>query len=626
MDYPKGMPNVGLVGGKFVDENVSTGLPGSLIPATWGNAVTDELLAVIRAAGLVPSEGNNAQLLAAIQGLAASDVKRAVRVATTGPVALSGLQTIDGVALAAGDRVLVKDQATAAQNWIYTVAAGAWVRALDANENAECTPGHLIIIQAGTSYGGSMWQLVNTLPPQVGTTPLAFNMVFGKSGVAAGGYRQVTVDTLGRVTAGSNPTTAAGYGLTDVYTKTEVDQSLASKAPLNSPKFTGSPEVPAPSSQEWGTQAVNVKYFRDLMHGLAHIDVSGSGDYELTAAQAGKRLIYLGGVLTGNRNIILPGGFNGYTIRNATGGAFKLTVKMAVGVGVEVAPGKIAEVFTDASNTFPCNTDYTALDNAIAAKAALESPTFTGVPKGPTAPAGTNNQQLSTTAFVQTAVGDRLKVGDVSQQRPRLASPTSTDGWDATALEVREVQLVGEWNPAEVGDKWGPGIAFHWAGKYGGKLHMSAVGDLKWNGRPLATTDSPWFTGTPRADTAPGNDDSFQLANTAYVQASIRGQAPKMAKAWINFWGTSTIGIRNSFNVSSIVDNGVGDYTVNFVTPMPNANYAAVTGGALNDSPIAGINCTKAYARTQTGFKIGTTNTTSGSTDFLFVDAVVFAN
>lgn len=494
MDYPKGMPNVGLVGGKFVDENVSTGLPGSLIPATWGNAVTDELLAVIRAAGLVPSEGNNAQLLQAIQGLAASDVKRAVRVATTGPIALSGLQTIDGVALAAGDRVLVKDQATAAQNWIYTAAAGAWVRALDANENAECTPGHLIIIQAGTSYGGSMWQLVNTLPPQVGTTPLAFNMVFGKSGVAAGGYRQVTVDALGRVTAGTNPTTAAGYGLTDVYTRTEVDQSLASKAPLNSPKFTGVPEVPTPGTTEWGAQAVNAKYVRDFMHGLAHIDVAGSGEFALSEAQAGKQLIYLVGVLTGDRTIILPSGFGRYTVRNATGGAFKLTVKMAVGVGVEVAPGKIAAVFTDASNTFPCNTDFTALEkadkavsDALATKAGLDSPTFTGLPKGPTAPAGTNGPQLATTAFVQVSVADRLKVGDVSQQRPRLASPVSTGGWDSTALEVREVQLVGEWAPAEAGDQWGPGIAFHWGGKYGGKLHMDATGHLKWNGLELQT-------------------------------------------------------------------------------------------------------------------------------------------
>ncbi|WP_282372783.1 hypothetical protein [Pseudomonas sp. PS02290] len=69
MDYPKSVPNVGLVGGKFVDENVATGVVGSLIPSAWGNSVTDELLAVIKAAGFEPAEGNSAQLLAAIKAL-----------------------------------------------------------------------------------------------------------------------------------------------------------------------------------------------------------------------------------------------------------------------------------------------------------------------------------------------------------------------------------------------------------------------------------------------------------------------------------------------------------------------------------------------------------------------------
>jgi hypothetical protein len=45
-------------------------------------------------------------------------------------------------------------------------------------------------------------------------------------------------------------------------------------------------------------------------------------------------------------------------------------------------------------------------------------------------------------------------------------------------------------------------------------------------------------------------------------------------KAWVNFNGTGTVAIRAGYNVSSITDNGVGDYTVNFTTAMPDANYA----------------------------------------------------
>ncbi|MCR8931920.1 MULTISPECIES: hypothetical protein [unclassified Pseudomonas] len=69
MDYPISVPSVGLVGGKFVDEDPLAGTPGSLIPAQWGNAVTDEIIHVITGAGLTPDELNNMQLLAAIKAV-----------------------------------------------------------------------------------------------------------------------------------------------------------------------------------------------------------------------------------------------------------------------------------------------------------------------------------------------------------------------------------------------------------------------------------------------------------------------------------------------------------------------------------------------------------------------------
>lgn len=67
MDYPISVPSVGLVGGKFVDEDPLAGTPGSLIPAAWGNAVTEEILNTIIAAGLTPQENDNTQLAAAIR-------------------------------------------------------------------------------------------------------------------------------------------------------------------------------------------------------------------------------------------------------------------------------------------------------------------------------------------------------------------------------------------------------------------------------------------------------------------------------------------------------------------------------------------------------------------------------
>ena len=55
-----------------------------------------------------------------------------------------------------------------------------------------------------------------------------------------------------------------------------------------------------------------------------------------------------------------------------------------------------------------------------------------------------------------------------------------------------------------------------------------------------------------------------------------------LAKAWVKFNGTGTVAISESFNVSSITDNGTGDYTVNFTTAMPDSNYAACAIGWTN--------------------------------------------
>lgn len=80
MDFPISVPSVGLVGGKFVDEDAVAGTPGSLIPAQWGNAVTEEILNVIEAAGLSPDEDDNAQLLAALNSIVGTNVPQATEV------------------------------------------------------------------------------------------------------------------------------------------------------------------------------------------------------------------------------------------------------------------------------------------------------------------------------------------------------------------------------------------------------------------------------------------------------------------------------------------------------------------------------------------------------------------
>ena len=107
------------------------------------------------------------------------------------------------------------------------------------------------------------------------------------------------------------------------------------------------------------------------------------------------------------------------------------------------------------------------------------------------------------------------------------------------------------------------------------------------------------------------------LNNDTGVLATQNGMTG-IAKAWVNFNGTGTVAIRQSFNVSSITDNGTGDYTVNFTTAMPNADYV-IAGWARNTGQgfyIVTSNTntvlTTTSARIQTAF-----STSTGDADFV---------
>lgn len=107
--------------------------------------------------------------------------KASVRAATTANITLSGTQTIDGVEVTAGDRVLVKDQSTATANGIYVVAAGAWARATDADVSAEVPTGLAVFVSEGTASGDKAWVLTTNAPITLGTTGLAFAQMTGSA-------------------------------------------------------------------------------------------------------------------------------------------------------------------------------------------------------------------------------------------------------------------------------------------------------------------------------------------------------------------------------------------------------------------------------------------------------------
>jgi hypothetical protein len=100
------------------------------------------------------------------------------------------------------------------------------------------------------------------------------------------------------------------------------------------------------------------------------------------------------------------------------------------------------------------------------------------------------------------------------------------------------------------------------------------------------------------------------------------------ALAWVNFNGTGTVAIRSSYNVSSITDNGTGDYTVNFTTALSDANYA-VTGlcgynTGVTEATFVTLNTT--VVPTTTSYRIKTRDASTTAFDSTYVLSSVFGN
>lgn len=86
--------------------------------------------------------------------------------------------------------------------------------------------------------------------------------------------------------------------------------------------------------------------------------------------------------------------------------------------------------------------------------------------------------------------------------------------------------------------------------------------------------------------------------------ATVTGTAPIYpCRAWVNFNGTGTVAIRASGNVTSITDNGTGNYTINFTTAMPDANYSASGSNNFDNAGSVGL-VTSLFTQTTTSLRV----------------------
>mgnify|MGYP003637909440 CR=1 FL=1 len=150
------------------------------------------------------------------------------------------------------------------------------------------------------------------------------------------------------------------------------------------------------------------------------------------------------------------------------------------------------------------------------------------------------------------------------------------------------------------------------------------------------TVSAPAVAGT-RTLTLPAATGTAILEDASGVLQMNSGYGSNAAaygcRAWVNFNGTGTVAIRDSGNVSSVTDNGTGDYTVNFTNAMPDANYSVGGMGmraAASGSGSAGVyvcafgSSTYADAFLTSSLRVHTKADNGGMTDLISVSVAIF--
>ena len=285
------------------------------------------------------------------------DNKQSVRVATTANIALAGLQVLDGVTLLAGDRVLVKNQTVAKDNGIYIAGSPAWVRAPDADTNAEVTSALLVSVEQGTALADTCWQLVTDGVIVLGTTALTFQNI------------------------------TQGF------------------APINSPALLGAPTALTPPQFDSSLRLVNTAFAKRM-------GVEYSGFAPLTASTA-LGASSIGGIVAAASatpiNITLPptaGVPEGASVEVVNAGAGAVTVLAA---GLDVLASQVAGVISVVLGMGD-NAEFVKVSGTWRLRGGSMALKYAAIMAGAnwtTSPQFANDKSFATTEFMQRGLGSR---------------------------------------------------------------------------------------------------------------------------------------------------------------------------------------------------------------------------
>jgi|GEM_PF-6817416 len=238
------------------------------------------------------------------------------------------------------------------------------------------------------------------------------------------------------------------------------------------------------------------------------------------------------------------------------------------------------------------NSAWVTIAPLLQTLAPINSPALTGTPTAPTVGNGSNTTQIATTAFVQNTL--------------------------STGIAMRASTL------AQNGGGGAP-MTFNWAGQSGQPSWLWGSNDgtnvYVWNPSNFSVN---YANSAGSATTATNATNATNASNATGTLAS------QTIKAWVNFNGTSsgTITPRDNFNISSVTKNGTGDYTLNFTSALPNANYAIVgtsssdAADTINSFVFAKGN----VAPTTTSRRITVANASGTKVDVPYVHIIVISN
>jgi hypothetical protein len=264
-------------------------------------------------------------------------VDQSVSAAAGSNIALSGLQTIDGIALAANARVLVMGQANTTLNGVYLANSGAWARSIDLSTWSEIV-GAFVFVETGAQYGATGWVCTASPSGTLGTNAVTWAQFSG-----AGTY-------------------TAGPGLSLVGAQFSLN--LASNNTWTGTNAFGPATGVTRAGGDNSSNLATTAYVYTSTQGSVTVSVAGGTNVTLTASQYSFPIVILTGALTANISVIVPN-TGSWTIHNQTTGAYTVTVTTATGTGKVCAQGQQRCVAANGINVVDEDSDMSNLTSPL---------------------------------------------------------------------------------------------------------------------------------------------------------------------------------------------------------------------------------------------------------------------